>query len=133
VLRDVEKIVRNQHRLLPEAPRARDDNPDDHAAGLEGLPRLIERAIEYGKNSLMSGEPGLLAGARYHSLASQVAGRYPEQAADLGIFIPPAKPHPVLWCLFPSGPSLVFCLLVALIAISNHNPPGYDDDDGSTG
>ena len=126
IARQMEEMALSHQAALPEFPPSV-VRPDSRMS--EELPELIEQAIERGRNRLNEGAPSFLAGASYHRLANRISWYDPEQAAAFGSFVTPTKPQAVIACLFPSGPTIAFCVVVFLIAISSHNVE--PDDDGS--
>jgi hypothetical protein len=137
--RHLEDMALRHQATLPEFPPSV-GRPEARTSP-EELAELIEQAIKRGRDRLNNGAPGFVAGASYNNLANQVAWHDPEQAASFGIFVPPTKPQPSIACLFPSGPSIAFCIVVVLIAMSSHNlepndvPSGGGDGggEGTTG
>lgn len=129
IARQMEEMALSHQTALPEFP-ASVVGPDS-GMGREELPKLIEEAIERGRNRLNEGAPSFLAGAWYHRLANQISWRDPEQAAAFGTFVTPTKPQAIIVCLF-GAPGIAICVVAALIAISSHNVETDDDDGGDT-
>ena len=129
IARQIEEMALSHQMALPECPPS-EVSPDSRMSR-EELPKLIEQAIERGRNRLNNGAPSFLAGAWYHRLANQISWNYPEQAAAFGTFVAPTKPQAIIVCLF-GAPGIAICVVAALIAISSHNVETDDDDGGDT-
>lgn len=85
------------------------------------------RATAYGD----AGNPVSLSDGTVRAMALRATATQPSASRELGIGV--GNGVGSVACLFPSGPSIAFCLLVLAIALSRHNVDEEEDSGGTSG